>query len=40
MLCHEMLIKTLVHREKINYAEIIDYEYEIGKAFEPFYFED
>ena len=40
MVCHEMLIKTLVHREKINYAEIIDYEYEIGKAFEPFYFED
>lgn len=30
MVCHEMVIKTLVYKEKIDYAEVIEFNYEIG----------
>lgn len=40
MVCHEMVIKTLVYREKVGYAEIVECNYEIGKAHEPYFFED
>jgi len=38
MVCHEMVIKSLVYKDKVEYAEIIECNYEVGKSHEPYFF--